>query len=149
MQSRELSAWPKKPPANWNRDRTIRGHAGSCRAVAAIFHPPSLQLDETAVLAGLKPAEDSAHFAAPSAGAAGTVDFVAMAVEPAEPAGTAEPMTADGGMGADGASSGSEDGGSDAMDDTDGPPPSAISRQPKCARPNQLAMLCRLDKVDT
>lgn len=78
------------------------------------------------MLAGLRPADDSAHFAAPSAGAAAVVDLAGMAAEgPQSPA--AEDADAM-------ASSDEEDGGGaggDAMDETDGPQPSAAGAQPQ------------------
>jgi len=95
------------------------------------------------VLAGLRPVEDSAHFAAPSAGAAAAVDLegmVADAVEPAaggagEAGDGAEPMAASDEEASDG-EGGSGGGGGDAMDETDGPvaPPAKAKLATRCAQ---------------
>lgn len=78
------------------------------------------------MLAGLCPAEDSAHFAAPSAGAAAAVDLAGMAAaapDESPDAADLDPMAA-------GLSDEEAGPGGDAMDEADGPQPTATRQQP-------------------
>lgn len=109
-----------------------------------------LQLDQSAVLAGLRPTEDSAHFAAPSAGAAAVVDLAGMAAQ-----GLESPAAVDAdAMSADGASSDEEAGpaGGDEMDEADGPQPAVGGKQQQSrwvahARALQVLSLGLVDDV--
>jgi hypothetical protein len=78
------------------------------------------------VLTELQPAEHSSHFAAPSAGTAavvGLADMAALGSESPTAAG-ADAMAAEESL-----SGGEADSASDAMDEADGPQPTAASRQ--------------------
>ncbi len=85
-----------------------------------------MQLDQSAVLTQLQPVEHSSHFAAPSAGTAADVGLADMAALGSESptADGADAMAAEGPL-----SDGEADSTSDAMDEADGPPPTAASRQ--------------------
>jgi hypothetical protein len=97
-----------------------------------------VQLDQSALLTELQPAEHSSHFAAPSAGAAAGVDLAGMAAEVSESP-TAEGADA---IAADDESLDDEaDPAGDAMDDTDGPQPTAASRQ-QLSRRVALYVMC-------
>ena len=78
------------------------------------------------MLTELQPAEHSSHFAAPSAGTAALVGLADMSALGSESptAGGANAMAAEDSM-----SGGEADSASDAMDEADGPQPTAASRQ--------------------
>ena len=85
-----------------------------------------LQLDQSALLTELQPAEHGSHFAAPSAGTAAAVGLADMAALGSESpsASGADAIARD-----DPLSDGEADSAGDAMDEADGPQPTAASRQ--------------------